>query len=759
VRRETPLRRRLMVLAVAGTLPLAVMAAIGLFALKRQQDAQTRQVGVELARSIANAVDAEQRSMVSVLETLATTPSLDSDDYTAFLIRARRVVSARPDWAQIRLADPAGRTVADTKATSGAALPSLIEKESFTSILRTRTPAVGSLARRDDGEWLFAVRVPVFRDNAVRYVLTGLVSPRAIYQVLNRQPVPPDWLISIVDANGLRVARSRAHEENVGGRLAESVQRVVDHGGAEGFGIATSLEGDEIYTPYSRLPLSGWNAVLGLPTAVGRTAAYRSLALAAGGFLLSIGLGTLGALWVARGINRPIRQLGEAAEALGRGGAPLPGDTSIQEIRAVSEALSAAARAITKGEAERDDLLRKERHAREVAEAADRAKDEFLAILSHELRTPLNAVYGWARLLQSGRLDDQALVTRARDAIVRNAEAQVQLIDDLLDLSRITSGKMRLDARRIDLAPVVHEALDAVRPAAEAKAIRLLADVAARSGPVTADPGRVQQVVWNLLMNAVKFTPAGGEVRVSLHRAGSHVEIVVSDSGQGIAPELLPHVFERFRQADSSSTRAYGGLGLGLALVRHLVELHGGTVGARSAGQDTGATFIVTLPVVAAAAAGEMVLPAPRVLDDALARSNSPLDGWRVLVVDDERDALALAQATLETAGANVRACLSVGAALTELKQWRPDVLVSDIEMPGEDGYSLIRKVRALAPSEGGDTPAVALTAYGRVQDRLRALDAGFTVHLTKPVDPSELASVVASVAAQPRAIRIRQEP
>ena len=334
---------------------------------------------------------------------------------------------------------------------------------------------------------------------------------------------------------------------------------------------------------------------------------------------------------------------------------------------------------------------------------------------------------------------------------MRNAEAQVQLIDDLLDLSRITSGKMRLDARRIDLAPVVHEALDAVRPAAEAKAIRLLADVDARSGPVTADPGRVQQVVWNLLMNAVKFTPAGGEVRVSLHRAGSHVEIVVSDSGQGIAPELLPHVFERFRQADSSSTRAYGGLGLGLALVRHLVELHGGTVGARSAGQDTGATFIVTLPVVAAAAAGEMALPAPRVLDDALARSSSPLDGWRVLVVDDERDALALAQATLETAGASVRACLSVGAALTELKQWRPDVLVSDIEMPGEDGYSLIRKVRALAPSEGGDTPAVALTAYGRVQDRLRALDAGFTVHLTKPVDPSELASVVASVAAQPR--------
>jgi signal transduction histidine kinase/CheY-like chemotaxis protein len=500
--------------------------------------------------------------------------------------------------------------------------------------------------------------------------------------------------------------------------------------------------------------------VLGLPTAVARTAAYRSLALAAGGFLLSIGLGTLGALWVARGINRPIRELGEAAESLGRGETPVPGRTSIQEIRAVSEALVAAARAITNGEAERDDLLRKERHAREVAEAADRAKDEFLAILSHELRTPLNAAYGWARLLQSGQLDDLVLVARARDAIVRNAEVQVQLIDDLLDLSRITSGKMRLDARRIDLAPVVHEALDAVRPAAEAKAIRLMADVDVRSGPVTADPGRVQQIVWNLLMNAVKFTPAGGEVRVSLRRVGNHLEIAVSDSGRGIAPELLPHVFERFRQADSSSTCAYGGLGLGLALVKHLVELHGGTVGAQSAGLDAGARFIVTLPVPPPAAAGEALSPPPRrVPEEALVASSSLLDGWRVLVVDDEPDALALAQATLETAGASVRACRSADAALTELKQWRPDVLVSDIEMPGEDGYSLMRKVRALAPSDGGDTPAIALTAYGRVQDRLRALDAGFTVHLPKPVDPSELASVVASVAAQPRAIRIRQEP
>jgi CheY-like chemotaxis protein len=387
--------------------------------------------------------------------------------------------------------------------------------------------------------------------------------------------------------------------------------------------------------------------------------------------------------------------------------------------------------------------------AREAAEAADRAKDEFLAVLSHELRTPLNAVYGWAKMLQTGQILDSAMVARAQDAIVRNADVQTQLIDDLLDLSRITSGKMRMETRPVRIAAVVQDALDAVRPAAEAKGIGIEAILERDLPPVIGDPARLQQVAWNLLINAVKFTPAGGEVRVDLRRDDSHVIVVVSDNGPGIASDMLPHVFERFRQGDSSSTRPHGGLGLGLALVEHLVDLHGGTVAAHSEGEGRGATFTVRLPMAPADGTAERArrawAPAPAVVHPPT--DVARLDGVRVLVVDDDPESLALADAILTGSGAGVRTCQSAAAAFDLVKSWRPDVLVADIEMPAEDGYSLIRNVRALAAGEGGSTPAIALTAYGRAQDRVRALAAGFNMHVPKPVDPGEITAIVASLA------------
>jgi PAS domain S-box-containing protein len=386
--------------------------------------------------------------------------------------------------------------------------------------------------------------------------------------------------------------------------------------------------------------------------------------------------------------------------------------------------------------------------ARGQAEAANRAKDEFLAVLSHELRTPMNAVYGWARMLQGGRLDAGG-GTRAIDAIVRNAHAQTQLIDDLLDVSRIATGKMRLEVRSVDLPAVLGAALDAVRPAADAKEIRLRTVMDPRAGPVNGDPDRLQQVVWNLLMNAVKFTPRGGRVQLSLQRVNSHVEIVVSDTGLGIRAEVLPFVFERFRQGDSSSTRAQAGLGIGLALVRHLVELHGGTVIAESAGEGQGATFRATLPLAITQAdlASDRVPAVAGELPPAYTRPS--LQGVRVMIVDDDPDALGLISAMLTTASAEVSAHGTAAEALAQLREWRPHVLVSDIEMPGEDGYSLIRRVRALAPSEGGRTPAIALTAYGRPEDRIRSLAAGYSIHVPKPVDPAELGVVVANLAAR----------
>jgi signal transduction histidine kinase/ActR/RegA family two-component response regulator len=750
-----PLRRRLLALTAVAILPLAVLAGIGLYVLARQQRAESERAGIELARSVATAVDADLRSSIAVVEALATTPTLDRDDLAAFRLRAERVLTLQAHWAAIGLADGAGNSLVDTRYPPEVALPPLAERPSFERALRLRAPVVGGLARGGPGEWQFAVRVPVVRGGAVRYVVTALIRPEQVRDLVARQRVPSDWVISIMDADGLRVARSRSHEANLGGRLSASAQRVLTEGGAaEGGGLSYSLEGERIFTPYSRLSPSGWTAVLGIPTRSAEWAAYRSLAVYGGGVLLSIALGGAGALSVAHSINRPMAALRAAAHALGRREEPRTPVTGVQEIREVGQALTAAAAALAAGEAEREALLEKERRARENAEAADRAKDEFMGVLSHELRTPLNAVYGWARMLQGGQVaSDPATTARALDAIVRNADVQVRLIDDLLDIARITSGKLRLDVRAVDLASVVGAALETVRPAADAKRIRVELLLDPQAGPVTGDPARLQQVVWNLLMNAVKFTPRDGRIDVHLRRAGSQVEVVIGDTGQGIAPEMLPHVFERFRQADSSSTRAHGGLGLGLALVKHLVELHGGTVAARSAGVGRGATFAVALPLRSPDLPDGPVARGPKGAAGApdlqrLAR----LDGLRVLVVDDDADAVRLAEAILTAAGARVRSCHDAGTALALIAAERPDVLVSDVEMPVEDGYALVRRLRALPREQGGDTPAIALTAYGRTQDRVRALAAGYTMHVPKPVDPGELTTIVASAAEARRA-------
>jgi len=346
-------------------------------------------------------------------------------------------------------------------------------------------------------------------------------------------------------------------------------------------------------------------------------------------------------------------------------------------------------------------------------------------------------------MLRTGQVGEAA-ADRALDAIERNAHAQVQLIDDLLDVSRMITGKMRLDVRAVDLRGVVEDAVTAVRPAADAKGIRLQRVLDAGVGPIMGDGARLQQVVWNLLINSVKFTSKGGRVQVHLARVNSHVEIVVSDTGAGIAPDVLPFIFDRFRQADSSSTRAHGGLGSGLALVKHLVELHGGTVVAQSEGEDKGATFIVKLPVPISNVAESMSRTHATTTDAAGARAR--LDGVRVLLVDDDPDSLDLATSILTSVGAAVTVCRSAREALAAIQEWRPDVLVSDIEMPEEDGYALIQKVRALDGRRGGNTPAVALTAYGRMEDRVASLTAGYNMHVPKPVDPGELTAIIASL-------------
>ena len=399
---------------------------------------------------------------------------------------------------------------------------------------------------------------------------------------------------------------------------------------------------------------------------------------------------------------------------------------------------------------EREQLLAAERSARNEAEHAGRMKDEFLATLSHELRTPLNAIVGWVQILKGSA--DATDLDEGLAIIDRNARAQTQIIEDILDMSRIISGKLRLDVQRVDLASLVRAGVDTVQPAADAKGVRLQVVLDPAAGPVSGDPSRLHQVFWNLLSNAVKFTPREGRVQVMLERVNSHVEASITDTGEGIDPAFLPFVFDRFRQADASTTRKHGGLGLGLAIVKQLVELHGGSVRVKSPGKGQGSTFTVLLPLTVVhppASEPEILREHPRsqVPLNEHQTACGQLQGVSVLVVDDEPDSRSMVRRLLEECGAHVRVAGSAAEALQLVVEQVPMVLVSDVGMPGEDGYSLIRRVRGLAREQGGAVPAVALTAYARAADRVKAMEAGFQMHLAKPVEPAELIVTIAMAA------------
>jgi signal transduction histidine kinase/ActR/RegA family two-component response regulator len=429
-----------------------------------------------------------------------------------------------------------------------------------------------------------------------------------------------------------------------------------------------------------------------------------------------------------------------------KSGGEIPPDrqTMLQQLRDANERLVVSSM-------HAQDLADQADASRAEAETANRLKDEFLAIVSHELRSPLNAVLGWARLLSGGQLDASRSLKAIR-TIERNAKALARIIDDLLDLSRIGAGNMRLDPLPVDLVAVIQGALDEVRPGSDLKAIDLAFTCHTVPDPVPGDALRLQQVVANLLSNAVKFTPSGGRVEVRLTSTGSHAEIQVADTGQGIASEFLPRLFERFTQADTSTARRQGGIGLGLAIVKALVERHGGTVHAHSPGIGNGATFTVRIPVLVPDEAQER--GRPRI--EGTPASSPRLDGIRVLLAEDDTDTREVLILILEIAGAEVKGVASVREALSAFDGLRPDVVVSDLGMPDEDGYALLRHIRARGADQGGNTPAIALTGYVTSEDGARLLAAGFQMHLRKPVEPSDVVAAVASLAAA-RANRYRE--
>jgi len=415
------------------------------------------------------------------------------------------------------------------------------------------------------------------------------------------------------------------------------------------------------------------------------------------------------------------------------------------ELRGEVEERKRVEQALRESEERLAELLASERAARSDAEHANRIKDEFLSTVSHELRTPLNAILGYSQLLQRGTMTDDEF-NDGLSVIERNARSQAQIIEDLLDMSRIMSGKVRLDVTAVDLDQVIAASIATVKPAADARNIRIQTVLDPRASTVFGDSGRLQQVIWNLLTNAIKFTPKEGRVQIVLERVNSHAEIRVSDSGQGIEPEFLPYIFERFRQADATVTRRHGGLGLGLSIAKQLVELHGGSISASSPGPGQGAMFVINLPiqpVQSVEASGQT---------RKTVRQETPplsLSGIRVLVVDDDADSRNLVKRLLEDYGAQVLLAGSVDEALAIFASQRPDVILSDIGMPDRDGYDLLRNIRSLSIEQGRNVPAAALTALARAEDRKRAMLAGFQSHITKPVDPGELVAVVATLTGR----------
>jgi PAS domain S-box-containing protein len=403
-----------------------------------------------------------------------------------------------------------------------------------------------------------------------------------------------------------------------------------------------------------------------------------------------------------------------------------------------------------RAEEEKSQLLASERAARSAAERASRMKDEFLATLSHELRTPLTAILGWSQILLSGRTSDEEMM-QGLETIERNARAQTKLVEDLLDMSSIISGKLRLDMQRLTPLSFIEAAIETIKPTAEARGVHLKRRLDPHTGLLWGDTNRLQQVVWNLLSNAVKFTPAGGTVEVVLEQLDSHIEITVADTGAGISPDFLPYVFDRFRQADATITRRYKGLGLGLAIVKQLVELHGGGVRVQSEGEGQGATFVVALPLAVSPERTDGMLrrEPPSTFRSSPNSKIVDLSGLRILVVDDEPDACSLIKRVLDRCHAEVVTASSAEEALPLVEAGQPDMLISDIGMPNVDGYELLRRIRALGPARGGRVPAIALTAFARPEDRMRSLSAGYSVHVSKPIEPEKLTATVANLAGR----------
>jgi signal transduction histidine kinase/ActR/RegA family two-component response regulator len=717
-------------LAVAIVVPVGLVAALIVLGSWRQQMDNVDRQNVETARAISIAIDQEIQNTITALNLIAALEIFDTTATTGFEELARRLVPSEPGWHALLLADQDGEPLLNTAAVPGEPLPDL---DWARQTLETGEPAVSNILKRPDGSGYFVIAsVPVIRDGDMRYVLGAQVRTDAFTRVLGRQHVSRNGVITLLDRNKLILARTRNQEKYIGNPPTAGFRAAAERMSEGAWREEMLLEGVPAYAALSRSTVTGWTIGVGLPASEIDGPMRRSLWALLAVALIALGAAAGLAAWFTSTFERSFNAASRTAMALARSEPSAMPPSRIREINVLGSGLSAAAATLQARLEERDQ--------------AERLKDEFLMTLSHELRTPLTAITGWSRMLSTGQIR-AGQEPRAIGSIERNASALTQLVDDLLDVSRSVSGKLRLDLQPVEVSAVAHAAIEAVRPAADAKSIEIHTSFDPAASMVLGDTNRLRQIVWNLLSNAVKFTPGGGAVRVTVTRVtrsdrrddrSSLVEIRVSDTGPGIDPAFMPFIFDRFRQGSAGPSRPHGGLGLGLAIVRQLVELHGGTVECRNNHPEPGASFRVQLPAVAGAIDRRMAAAAAGAADAPIR-----LDGVSVLVVDDDPQARELFASILELAGAEVRAAAAVDDAIFLLHAWSPAVLLSDIEMPNEDGHSLLRRLSSLP---GARPVAVAVTAHARPEDRVHALEAGFQWHLGKPVDPAELLSVIATL-------------
>jgi len=726
--KRVALRRRLLLLVATGLLPVALMSALGLYGLYAEQRKQTERTASELARALSTALDTELQQSIAALQVLAASPRLDRPELEPFRLQLHRIVADHPNWRELMLLDGEGNVLLSADIESLPGLRRVVERESLDEALRTLKPVVGYVARGPRGKWGVPVRVPVVRGGTARFVMTAVVRPESLAVVAERQHLETGWVVTGLDRRGGRVIRWPGQETYIGTPITGGLQDLLGNTMGASTGVTTTADGRRVFTAFARSAGTGWTVAVGIPVELANAAALQSALVLGSGIALSLMLGALAAWLVARSVNRPMEQLREAARAMGEGHDPAPTRSAIREVQDVSQALVEAARQRSAAVRERDELLRSEQAARATAESANRAKDEFLAMLGHELRNPLGAISNASMLLESAAAQP-TVTAKARAIIARQVTHLSRLTDDLLDASRALTGKIVLRREPMDLAVAALQTITTLKAAGRLGAHHVLHDL--RSAWVEADPVRLDQIIGNLLVNAVKYTPAGGTIRVGVKPDGDEAVLSVADDGIGMTPELAARAFELFVQGERQLDRSQGGLGIGLTLVRRLAEMHGGRASAYSAGDNRGSEFVVRLP--SAPRPATVVEPAP-----------AASTGKRRIVViedsDDGRDSLCM---LLEAQGHAVDTAHDGPSGVEKMLAVQPEIALIDIGLPGLDGYTVARHVRA---HPGLRRPfLVALTGYGAPEDRDRAFAAGFDAHVAKPVDRTTLATMLSA--------------